>query len=1848
MRLKCVLAGIFAVILGLGIIACSDSADEIDKMTSGEVGVNVQPIIVFKKDVIDSKNAYTPRSEKFKLNNKEITAHYVFTNNNELKIILPQSLESSTDYTLEVPLDSISKATKADIKSSKVAIKFKTEPNTLNIENMSFDSFDSDKNKANLIADIKLSSKSDIDSIKKATKIVDSKGKNIDFSVSIKRNEFEYSEKSSRYFIIKSSELNRSDNEDVSYTISFDSKILGLRNDVKDSIMLVNNNDLSVVNASGVSGEFPSININFSQDLAMEKNLKDFIKVSPEVKYSVAQSGSSIYLNGSFETNVNYEIKILKGLKASNGKAFLKEDSIQNVEIKDMPSKIIFSSQGVFLPQGANRKLSFKTMNIDKVGVKITRIYPNNLTQFFYNNDFSGDSNNQAYNMYYGINRIGDEVFKKEYDIKENKKNTWIQSEIDLSEMKNKSGIFIVEIGEPYPKANTESNVDSNDEDMESSPRYYYYDDDDYGYGSSDFKQSVAKHLVFSNIALIAQKGSDKLNITAINITNNTPAGGVKVSLINSKNQAIESRVTNASGEVDFALKKQEVLYILAEQGENKTMLKLRENNALSFEGFDVGGEVASNGFKAFIYTDRDVYRPGDSIHFNVIVRKENKPIDKAHPIFLSLKDSTRADILKEQSIAQNNGIYYYRIDTPKNANTGVWNATIDIGGNKFYKKISIESLAPDRIKVAIKAENKINLKDSNNLKVGVQGDYLFGSPASDLEYEAEIYFRASPFSSKKYVGYTFGSGSSNYDFRNRVEKSGSLDSKGYASFDLSLDSTKELDSNAKAIVFAKVYEKSNRFTKIGKEIELNKYDSFIGLGNNGSQIMTNKEISIPVIVLDSKDSKLISGKKLEYRIYNNEKSWWWDYDYYDSYSSIKSDSDSVLIASGEIVSGEKPVYLKHTFKQRGDVTIVVSDKDSGQTSKIKLYASEFGEPLSPKNITQLRIMSDKSQYNKGEVAKVSFESSAHSKALITINKDGKILKRMWKNAGAGVTNVDIPLDAAYTPNVYVNVALLQDYNNTNDMALRLYGSIPLSVKDSSTDIGYKIDAPSEIRPNADFEIKISSDSKKQSNFTLAIIDEGLLSLSGYKSPNAWKYFYAKNAMQLDTYDTYDLVINKTFGKVHNILKAGGDYADDDIDLSSVRNDDEKADRFKPVVLYTAPSVTDSNGNATLKFKMPSYIGNVRVMLVGVNDTALGQADSNIKVSAPAVMLPTLPRSLKIGDKFTLPIEVFATNESVKNASISIESKNNLVRFDKKNVSVDFSSSSKESKTIFFEGVVADSIGIDDISITLKANDFTMIDSTQIDVKAINPYTQSVDKFILNAGKSLNLEAPKSFVAKSNSGFIEISSFPYLAFNHRLSYLMGYPYGCIEQTTSAVMPQLFLDKLSNAKYIDKAKIAKNINAAIAKIQRHQVYNGGFAYWQGGRTADSWGSNYAGHFLLLAKNNGYSVSEAMLKQWLNYEVNYVKDNKSDIIRIYSLYLLALAKQPQIGIMNTIYEHDLKSLGNVEKWLLAATYKLANMGDMATKITKDLSINVESKSDYYGYTYGSNLRDKAIILLAYNTIFNKASESLFNDITKDIESKKWLSTQETGYALLALGNIKENAMDSMLKFDINVNNKKEAIAENARSLRFDFASGKASLESKSDKDLYVIQSWEGISIEPLKEEAKGLNIKREFLDNNGKALDISKLKSGDSFWIKLSVSATDSISNVALVQGMPSGWEIENLRFSGNIESSQDSYDDTERANPTSTLPSFVTPSSIAYTDIRDDKIMWFFNLDSAYNLDSNSGVGSVSGSKFAKVVFAKINVVTPGDFTLPPATAEAMYNNNYTATTNTQKVKVTSK
>lgn len=755
-------------------------------------------------------------------------------------------------------------------------------------------------------------------------------------------------------------------------------------------------------------------------------------------------------------------------------------------------------------------------------------------------------------------------------------------------------------------------------------------------------------------------------------------------------------------------------------------------------------------------------------------------------------------------------------------------------------------------------------------------------------------------------------------------------------------------------------------------------------------------------------------------------------------------------------------------------------------------------------------------------------------------------------------------------------------------------------VEDENTKLNLELKTPDKILPNSDFEIEIQSKDKRAFNYTVAIVDEGLLDLTDFKTPDIWEGFYAKTGFTLKTYDTYSQIIPKF---------TGGDSVSKIGNLRADKNRDDSAQRFKPVVLFNAPARSDEAGFAKLKFKMPSYMGLVRVMVVANENDAYGSISKDMQVSAPLVLLETLPRTLKIGDNFTLLTQIFKTENRIKNATLSVRSKNSLIKISPDTQAIDFKNAT--NLEVMMDANVSDNrIGKELLEFELKSENYTYKNEIEIDIKPINAYTYENNTSLIKAGESKEFII-KDYILGTTNATLKLSPTPILDMDKRIKYLLNYPYGCIEQTTSAVLPQLFLDKFSTE--FDKQKAINNINAAIERYANFQTADGGFAYWQGGDESNAWGSNYAGMFLILAKQNGYFVPDSMYERWLKYEQNFVQksiyhDYMMDI-KANSLYLLAMAKKPNISEMNLLYD-SLNTLSTEAKWQLAAAYKLAGVEDTAKQIASKISIEPDSK--YSSYTYGSLIRDEAIIANAYKQIYGTNNEELLQKISYTLLSKDYLSTQSTGYALYALAmganleNMNENFMDATLKIGDQVH----TIDQNQMQI-FSFNNEKAIINA--NKDIFVSFGVEGVKAGENSAFSNKISLDRAFYDEKGNKISPSEIGSGQTFYMRISASLNEGanyVSNIALTQILPSGWEVSNTLLDDNT-------------------PSFIKNSSYDFIDVRDDKIMWFFSLN----------------KNRTHHLYIKLNAITPGSYTLSGAYVEAMYDDTYRALSESEKVVV---
>ncbi|TKX29794.1 alpha-2-macroglobulin [Campylobacter sp. MIT 12-5580] len=1759
-------------------IACKENSPEfIRAQTSGVIKAYEHVFVSFMNTSLDQE-ILSQNSIDAKINGKESKIAIRFDSSQTL--LLYPDLEANKNYKIEF-----------NIANIPVKLEFKTDYMNLNLENSKFISKGEDK--SSLVIELKSSFENLNQSILAQSMSLTRDGKKIDFFlqnvnqglISLQSEVFELSDKASKF------------------TLHIRADKLGLKEDKDFHFNSPSKNKFAFINSKNNNDE---IELEFSQALNEKQNFNDLISIEPKIDFKAFAIGNKLKINAAFLPQNEYKLTLSSNL-SSNKNTKLEESTSLNISFGYQAPAISFSSDGVFLPSLADKKIAFKSLNINKARLKVYQIYANTLHEYLRYKNFTGKKglSPNSSDIEDDTTYTSDLVLEKEFKL-DAQANTWVQNEIKLDALKDLKGAFIVELSFKEEDLMFPSFFeDEGYEDWEKD-RFFYR------------RAIVSKNLVFSDLGIMAEAINDQIFVRVNNYTNLNALNGVKIEAINRKNQVIASAISDVQGQAVLDAKEQDVLFIIASKGEEAGILRL--SNPLSTDGFDVSGAQEAGLIEAFIYTDRGVYRPGDNVHLNIVARNKKAMIN--HPIILkSFKDPQSSTLLSNITLnPSSNGMFYQELKLAKDAATGIYELKFDIASQTFSHKILVQTIAPNRIAVQLHNEESLDINKNSELEYNIEAKYLFGAPAAKLKAQTTLNVIKDNYKNPKFTNYIFQNPSL-YISEYSKNDDGVLDENGKLSSSITLGETilNTQGTNFKALLTSEVFETGGRSTKALSTMKLEKYKYFIGIKElENYYINSGDKISFSVIASDLNFNTL-KGKKITYKIYKNSSSWWFDYDNYSEFlRSIKKDKNTQIIAQGEITSSDKPVSFSFDSKDYyGEMFVELVDNESGVSTGERFYVSSWGAVNNADIVSSLKIKSDKDKYQVGEKAIIEFESTKNSKAFITISNNKGIIKQFSLEPQGTSTKFELDLSKEYAPNVYVSVSLLQDYNSwQNDRALRLFGVVPVLVEDKATKLELDLKAPDKILPQSEFELEIQSKDKKAFTYTLAIVDEGLLSLSDFETPDIWGYFYAKTGFKLKVFDTYEQIIAKTLGKVSKVLSTGGDLeaSFNKAKRANKNKADEQAERFKAVVLYQAPIQSDKKGYAKLKFQMPAYMGAVRVMLIASNGKAFGSTEKEIIVSAPVSVLETFPRSLRINDKFEFLAQVFKNEENVTNASLSLKSKNKLLSLDKEEVQIAFNGDEKVKNIIFNIAVNDDKLGLEELELELKSKDYHFKNTSQIDVKAINAYTYEGENFIIKPNEKKEFHIDQSYIKGSTQAVLELSSTPILNLNHRLKYLIAYPYGCIEQTTSAVLPQLYLDELGVK--INKQKVIDNINAALTRYTRFQTANGGFAYWQGGKEANAWGSNYAGLFMILAKNNGFYVSDSVYNAWLEYQKDYIDNNlynTDSAILVNSLYLLALVQEPNIAAMNAVYEQKDR-LSNTALWQLGAAYKLAGLEDIALKLVANASFMPNSSEEFYRQSYGSDLRDKAIILASYIDIYNKINEPLFKELSEILGTNTYLNTQNAGYMLYALAkganlNKKEDEagkLQGTLELLSNAQNKTLQLDDSKQSI--EFSEGKAVLNAKNT--IYGHFGVEGIKLELSKPFTNKINISRSFYNEKGEPIDESKLQSSQNFYMRLDVSLNNaaSVQNLALTQVLPSGWEVANTLL------------DTK-------IPRFADNSKLDFIDIRDDKIMWFFDL-------SNDET---------KSFFIKLTAVTPGEFTLSGAFAEAMYDNTYQSLSEGKKV-----
>jgi uncharacterized protein YfaS (alpha-2-macroglobulin family) len=689
------------------------------------------------------------------------------------------------------------------------------------------------------------------------------------------------------------------------------------------------------------------------------------------------------------------------------------------------------------------------------------------------------------------------------------------------------------------------------------------------------------------------------------------------------------------------------------------------------------------------------------------------------------------------------------------------------------------------------------------------------------------------------------------------------------------------------------------------------------------------------------------------------------------------------------------------------------------------------------------------------------------------------------------------------------------------------------------------------------------------------------------------------------TWDIYDDVIGAYGGKINQIFSIGGDQ-----DLGGGKA--KKANRFKPVVLYYGPFKLEKGQTKSHELKLPKYIGSVRTMVVAgdANTSAYGSVEKATPVRSPLMVLASLPRKISPSEKVTIPVTIFATESKVKNVSIQIKTSAGLKVMGSAIQRLTFAQ--PDEKMAYFNLVVGSATGIAKVQVIATSGSEKSVYDVEIDMTNPNPVTSTFTDVILAPNSTKTISWKTFGVSGSNKARLEVSSMPTINLNGRLQFLIQYPHGCVEQTTSSVFPQLFLNDVVDLDANRKALIQKNITAGITRLGGFQLSNGGLPYWQGNTTADDWGTSYAGHFLIEAEKKGYVLPINFKSKWTSYQQKEAKQWRfeakygNDLAQAYRLYTLALAGNADLSSMNRLRE--TKGISNESKLRLAAAYVLAGQKSAGQNLLLRTSIDNES-SDYNYYYYGSGERNRAMALETMLLLDKKQKAfSMASKLAKEMSNNQWMSTQTTAYCLYAMSKFAASNGPKGINIQFSKNGKGETISTQKtiadRSLVVQTGSNSITLKNNKSNTIYVRVLNTGIL--PIGQEnvvQSDVSAAIVFKNRKGGVINVSKINQGTEFVAEVMVKnqRNESVQNVALSQILPSGFEIVNTRF-------------TDYGDATNNIADYI--------DIRDDRTNFYFGMK----------------ARETKVFRILLNASNLGNYYLPGLQCEAMYDNTFLART----------
>ncbi len=1547
---------------------------------------------------------------------------------------------------------------------------------------------------------------------------------------------------------------------------------------------------------SNHDGSRGSIHIKCSQQV-VEATIAPAIRFNPAIKFTTEVLDDGFTINSDqFDVTQTYEINVGKGLSGKLG-GVMQELYTTNIGFGKLEPNISFmNSKGVYLSSKGAKNIDVKIVNVEKVKVIVSRIYENNILasqRYGYNpkekseNDNNGEYYEGDYDEYGSSNNmvLGDVIMEKVIDTK-------------TLPMYGNNRLFHFDIADQLPEFKGIYHIK-----LRSTDDYWVND---------------SRFISQSDIGLIAGEGNDKVIVFANSIKTSQPLNGITINVYGTNNQLLGMATTNGQGVAEVPVIKNDLAgfkptMVIAKSKEDFNYLPF-STTRVGTSRFDVGGKrINSTGLDAYIYGERDMYRPGETIHAAVIIRDKlwNPMPDVPVKMKFVLPNGKELSTVRKTLNAQ--GAAEASVPLSTAAITGSYTMEVYTGNDVLLasKNIMIEEFLPDRIKVTAKLDKPFLLPgQSTNLSVNALN--FFGPPAANRNYELEIQLAQKTFNSVNFNKYNFSLANQN-TFFDKVTRQGKTDAGGNALEGYTVPEMFRNIGILQAKFYTTVFDETGRPVNRAQSLDIYTQDWFAGIADDGyGYYPLNQTIKFPLIALN-KDDKLVEGAKVNVNIIKHEyrtvltKS--------GDYFRYESQKEDKVVSIATVVLRGTDSYFSFIPNKPGNYEIRISKEGANNYVSKDFYSYGFwgnndNAAFEVNTEGHIDIEVNKSDYKTGDNAKILFKTPFNGKMLVTTETD-HVMSYQYLDAKNRSASMELKIAKEHLPNVYITATLFKPHE-VSDMPLTVAnGFKSIKVDEATRKIDVQITAQKTVRSRTHQKVTVKA--AAGSMVTLAAVDNGVLQVSDFKTPDPYNFFYQKRALEVNGYNIYPLLFPEIRGKMSS---TGGDGYDLERRVNPIRNN-----RVKLVSYWSGISQANSSGDASFEFDIPQFSGEIRLMAVAAKANSFGSNDALMAVADPIVLSTALPRFISPGDTVSVPVTITNTTNKATTASAKLSVASPLQVFGTNAQSINVAANSEAQ--VFFKLFAGPAIQASKITVEVNGLGEKFTDETDIIIRPAASLMKQNGAGFIDANKTQTITLGQDIFLPATTGYsLVVGKSPAIEFGSQLQSLVEYPFGCTEQTISAAFPQLYFGDLSQLINFQKAATVSanaNVTEAIRKIKMRQLYNGAITLWDQEGSENWWATIYALHFLYEAKRAGFDVDNGLIEATKNYTINRLKSrqtipyyyngnlNKQIAPKevAYSLYVLALMNKAQTSVMN-YYKQNSSILSLDSKYMLSAAYALAGDKNSFKQLLPSAFAGEESVAVFGGSFY-SHVRDESIALNCLIDVdpSNLQIAIMARHVGAKLKTQRYLSTQENAFGFLAMGKLAKAANQSNITATVKVGGK-EIGKMTSKDLSFsgkEITSHNVEITTTGSGRLYYYWVSEGIGNgTQYVEEDKFIRVRKRFFDRNGIALVGTTFKQNDLIIVALTLENTYStpIENIVITDLLPAGFEIENPR--------------TKEIPGMDWIKDATTPDAL---DVRDDRINFFTNLGST-----------------KQTFYYAVRAVSPGSYKMGPVSADAMYNGEY--------------